>query len=65
MEYVLLEEDVIYIENRFDYLPQRNKVVIENGEIKTIFNEETMRDGYMSIEECRRLSIEHLNKLDV
>lgn len=39
-----------------------NKIVVENGKIKTILNEQTLRNGYMPIEEARRLSHEWLNK---
>ena len=38
-----------------------NRVVVENGEIKTILCEETQQRG-MSIEECRRLLHEMVNK---
>jgi len=39
-----------------------NKVVVENGKIKTILCEETQQKG-MSVEEARRLSHEKVNKL--
>ena len=39
-----------------------NRVIVENGEIKTILCEETLRNG-MSIEEARRLGHEKINKL--
>jgi hypothetical protein len=39
-----------------------NKIVVENGKIKTILNEQTIKNGYMPIEEARRLSHEWLNK---
>jgi len=38
-----------------------NKVIIENGEIKTILCEETQQRG-MSIDEFRRLGHERINK---
>jgi len=42
-----------------------NKVIIENGEFKTIFNEIVENNGgWMDIEEARRLTIEGLNKLE-
>ncbi len=39
-----------------------NKIIVENGRIKTVLSEQTIQNGYMSIEEARRLSIERLNK---
>lgn len=39
-----------------------NKIVVENGKIKTILNERTIKNGYMPIEDARRLSHERLNK---
>jgi len=39
-----------------------NKVIVENGKIKTILTEETQQMG-MSIEEARRLGHEKINKL--
>ena len=32
-----------------------SKVFVENGEVKTIFNEEIQRTGYMSVEELREI----------
>ncbi len=40
-----------------------NKVVVENGKIDTILSEEALRNGYMPIEEARRLSHEQINKM--
>ena len=39
-----------------------SKVVIENGEVKTIFSEEIQRTGWMTIEESRRLCHEMVDK---
>lgn len=39
-----------------------NNIVVENGKIKTILNEQTIKNGYMPIEDARRLSHERLNK---
>jgi len=42
-----------------------SRVVIENGEVKTIFSEEIQNNGgWMDIEESRRLTIEALNLLE-
>ncbi len=41
----------------------KSRVVVENGEVKTIFSEEALRTGSMPIEEARQLSHEQLNKL--
>ena len=38
-----------------------NEVIIENGRIKTNFNDETLMYGYMTIEEGRRLCHESIN----
>ena len=40
-----------------------SRVIVENGEIKTIFSEETQRTGWMSIEEFVRLGDEWFNKM--
>lgn len=40
-----------------------NKIVIENGEVKTILSEEVQRKGYMSIDEALRLSRERIIKV--
>ena len=40
----------------------KNRVVVENGKIKTILCEDTQRNG-MSVEEARRLGHEKINKL--
>jgi len=39
-----------------------SRVVIENGEVKTIFSEEIQRTGWMSIDEFRRLGHEMIDK---
>lgn len=39
-----------------------NEVIIKNGEVVTIFNEETQRTGYMSVDECGRLLHEMVDK---
>ncbi|MDR0844649.1 MAG: hypothetical protein LBN71_05460 [Tannerella sp.] len=42
-----------------------NKVIIENGEIRTVFSEETINNGgWLTIEECGKLWIEGLNKVE-
>ena len=42
-----------------------SRVILENGEIKTIFSEEIENNGgLMDIEEARRLTIEGLNLLE-
>lgn len=41
---------------------KENKIIVENGVVKTILSEQTIKSGYMPIEEARRLSIERLNK---
>ena len=40
-----------------------SKVFVENGEVKTIFNEDIQRTGYMSVEEARSLSHAYIDKL--
>ena len=40
-----------------------SKVFVENGEVKTILNEEIERTGYMSVEEARSLSLAYIDKL--
>ena len=39
-----------------------SKVFVENGEVKTILNEEIQRTGYMSVEEARRITHEIIRK---
>lgn len=41
----------------------KSRVVVENGEIKTILSEDVLRDGYMSVEEVCRLTHEEIDKL--
>ncbi len=41
----------------------KSRVVIENGEIKTILSEDVLRDGYMSVEEACRLTHEEIDKI--
>lgn len=35
-----------------------NKVFIENGEIKTILNENIQKTGFMSVEEGKKITLE-------
>ena len=39
-----------------------SKVIIENGEVKTIFSEEIQRTGWMSVDEFVRLGDEWIDK---
>jgi hypothetical protein len=48
--------------NKMENAIIENKVIIENGEVKTILNEETRKKGYMTIDECGRLLHEMVNK---
>lgn len=41
---------------------KENKIIVKDGELHTILSEQIKKDGYMSIEEARRLTIERLNK---
>lgn len=41
-----------------------SKVFIENGEVKTILNENIQRTGYMDLEEARKLLHAKIDKLD-
>ena len=41
---------------------KESRVFIENGEVKTIFNDEIEQTGYMSVEECARLLHEMVDK---
>ena len=40
-----------------------NRVIIENGEVKTILSEETQKAGYMDVDEFVRLMDEWINKM--
>jgi len=40
-----------------------SRVIIENGEVKTIFSEEIQRTGYMSVEEARMLTHQYVAKI--
>ena len=42
-----------------------SKVFVENGEVKTIFNEEIQRTGYMSVEEARNILHAFVDKLEL
>lgn len=39
-----------------------NRVFIENGVVKTILSEEVQNNGYMSIEDSERITIEIIEK---
>ena len=39
-----------------------NRVIVENGEIKTLLTEETQQRGWMTIEETRKLLHDRVNK---
>jgi len=41
-----------------------NKVIIRNGKLKTILNEETQQRGWMSVDECFRLVRNGIIKMD-
>jgi len=41
-----------------------NKVIIENGKVKTILNEETQQRGWMTVDECFRLVRNGIIKMD-
>jgi len=41
-----------------------NKVIIRNGKLKTILNEETQQRGWMSVDECYRLVRTGIIKMD-
>ena len=41
-----------------------NKVLIENGEVKTILNEDIQKTGYMSVEEMGSILHAYVNNLE-
>jgi len=41
-----------------------NKVIIRNGKLKTILNEETQQRGWMTVDECFRLVRTGIIKMD-
>lgn len=40
-----------------------SKVFVENGEVKTIFNEDIQRTGYMRVEVAKQLTLEKIKKI--
>jgi hypothetical protein len=40
-----------------------SKVIIENGEVKTIFSEEIQKTGYMTVEESKELMLQYFTKI--
>ena len=40
-----------------------SKVFIENGEVKTVLSEAILQNGYMSVEEAKRLTLEKIKKI--
>ena len=42
-----------------------NKVIIENGKVKTILSEEAQLRGWMTVDECFRLVRNGLIKMDM
>lgn len=40
-----------------------SRVIVENGEVKTILSEEIQKNGYMTVEESRQLTLEAVRKI--
>ena len=40
-----------------------SKVFVENGEVKTILSEAIQQNGYMSVEESRKITLEAVRKI--
>lgn len=40
-----------------------SRVYVENGDVKTQLSEEIQRNGYMSIEESRKITLEAVKKI--
>ena len=40
-----------------------SRVIVENGEVKTILSEEIQKNGYMTVEEGLRLTLEAVRKI--
>ena len=40
-----------------------SKVFVENGEVKTVLNEEIRRTGWMTVEEARALTLNKIRKI--
>ena len=41
----------------------KNRVIIENGKVKTILSEQTQKNGWMTVEEAERLTLEKIRKI--
>ena len=39
-----------------------SRVIVENGDVKTIYSEEIQRTGYMSVDEARKLTHQEITK---
>ena len=56
------------MKNKYDRIDEvvdinGSKVFVEDGEVKTILNEEIQRTGYMSVEEAKQLTLEKIKKI--
>lgn len=40
-----------------------SRIVVENGKIRTILSEEIQKNGYMTVEESRQLTLEAIKKI--
>ena len=40
-----------------------SKVFVENGEVKTILSESIQKNGYMTVEESRKITLEAVKKI--
>ena len=40
-----------------------SKVFVENGEVKTVLSEAIQQNGYMSVEEAKKLTLEKIRKI--
>jgi hypothetical protein len=40
-----------------------SRVYVENGDVKTQLSEEIQRNGYMSVEESRKITLEAVKKI--
>ena len=40
----------------------KNRIVVKEGKVVTVFNDKTKETGYMSIDDAKRLSLEYIEK---
>jgi polyhydroxyalkanoate synthesis regulator phasin len=41
----------------------KSRIIVKNGEVKTVLSDKILEDGYMSVEEAKQLTLEAIKKI--